>query len=174
MKFRHLAAPLFLACLSPMAFAATDGTLGATSTGDTDVTITIGDVVQVRVQTDVGLSYTPGVDSTGSTGVCVYRNSDDDVNVTLTSTNPDGSDNFRMDDGGTNFVTYSVDFTGSTTNVTGAVSGAANTITDENNTASDCGGGFSHTLGVTATAVSLDAAPAGSYADTITILAEPI
>jgi len=174
MKFSRIVAPIFIACLSPMAMAATDGSLGSTSTGDTDVTITIGDVVQVTVQQDVGLTYTPGSPSTGATGVCVYRNSNANVNVTLTSANPDGSNNFRMSDGGTSFITYAVDLTGSTTNVIGAVSGTANTITDENNTSTNCGGAFSHSVGVTATAANLDAAPAGSYTDTITILAEPI
>ena len=173
MKFRYLAVPAFVACLSPLAIAANNGNLGSTSTGDTDVTITIGDVVQVSVQQNVSLTYTPGSPSNGSTGVCVYRNSDADVNVTLTSANPDAANNFRMTDGA-NFILYGVDFTGSTTNVTGAVSGTANSISDENNASTNCGGAFSHSIDVTATAVNLDAAPAGSYTDTITILAQPI
>lgn len=170
---RQIAAPALLTVLSPLALAANDGTLGSTSTGDTDVNITIGDVVQVRVEQDVNLTYTPGSDSTGSTGVCVYRNSDADVNVTLTSANPDGSNNFRMAGGG-NFITYAVDLTGATTNITGAVSGTANSVSDEDNSAADCSGGFSHSIDVTASSTNLDSAPAGTYADTITILAEPI
>jgi len=173
MKFRLLATPFLLACLSPVALAETDGTLGSTSTGDTDVTITIGDVVQVSVQQDVTLSYTPGSNSTGNTGVCLYRNSNDDVNVTLTSANPDGSNNFQMVDGA-NTIQYSVDFTGGTTPVTGALSGDVNLVDNVNSTSATCGGVYTHTLGVTASAVNLDAAPAGSYSDTVTILAEPI
>ncbi|MGH1469992.1 MAG: hypothetical protein ACRBCS_02285 [Cellvibrionaceae bacterium] len=170
MKIKHLVLPLALCCSSAV-FAANNGTLGATSTGDTDVTITIGDVVQVSVEQDVNLTYTPGVDSTGTTGLCIYRNSDADVDVTLTSAN-DNAGAFRMADG-TNFITYSVDLSGSTTALTGIASAFLNTLSDEDNTSSSCSGGYSHDLDVTVTAANLDAAQAGTYSDTVTVLVAP-
>jgi len=174
MKFRYLATAIVLTALSPVAISATDGTLGATSTGETDVTITIGDVVQVLVEGNVPLTYTPGVNSTGGTTVCIYRNSNANVNVTLSSGN-ENAGVFRMNDGGTNFLPYSVDFTGSTTALTNVVSSAINAISDEDNASSNCGGApYSHSLDVTASSTDLDAAPAGSYLDTLTILAAPI
>jgi len=173
MKLRNLVIPAALV-FSPLAFSATDGALnGTSSTGTTDVSITIGDLVKVSVEQDVSLTHTPGSPSTGSTGVCIYRNSDANVDVTLTSTNPGASDEFQMNDGGTNDILYTVDFSGSSTSASDVSSGTLTTISDENNTASDCAGGFSHDLDITVAAVDLDAAPAGSYSDTITILVAP-
>lgn len=170
MKFKHFVLPVALCC-SSMAFAANDGTLGSTSTGDTDVSITIGDVVQVSVEQDVALTYTPGSDSTGATGLCIYRNSDADVDVTLSSSNED-SGVFRMSDG-TNFIAYTVDLSGGTTALTDVASSFLNTISDEDNSSSSCSGSYSHDLDVTVTAADLDAAQAGSYTDTVTILVAP-
>lgn len=164
MKLQKLLLPMALS-FSTVAFGASDGTLGSDSTGTTDVSVTIGDLVQVSVEQDVGLTHTTGSNSNGSTGVCVYRNSDADVAVTLTSANATGT-TFRMADG-TNYIPYAVDFDGARD------SGTQFIVSDENNTSSNCGGVYSHSLDVQALAADLDAAGAGTYLDTITILVEP-
>jgi hypothetical protein len=166
MKLRNLLVPSVLA-LSSIAMSANAGTLGANSSDSVDVSVDIADLVRVTVEGDITLTHTLGSPSSDSTGICLYRNSDAGVDVTLTSANPD-SGNFRMHDGGTSYIIYSV-----TLGATTFSSGATNGYTDENNSSSTCGGGYSHSLTVDATAVELDGAAAGSYSDTISILVEP-
>lgn len=170
MKFQKTLLALALVC-SPVAFAATQGDLDSTSSeGSTDVSITIDPLVQVTVQGDIALgSATAGTDATQGTGICIYRNGDADVDVTLTSEWADAGA-FRMVHSvdGTEFLGYSVDLSG-----TAFDSGSANTISDENNSSSSCGGAWSHTLNVTVLGTDIDAATAGAYADTVTILVAP-
>lgn len=171
MKLRYLALPLSILAASSVV-AETDGTLGATSEGSTDVSITISDLVQVSVEQDVALTQTLGSDSTGATGVCIYRNSDADVDVTLTSTNPSATNQFQLSDG-TNVIPYVVDLTGTSTNATDVASASTTTVTDENNVSADCGGAFPHSVDVTVAQADLESAQAGNYSDTITILVQP-
>lgn len=180
MKLRHFATPFLLAALSPLAISATDGSLGTSSQGTTDIDIAIGDFVQISGMSDIDLgAATAGSASTGNTGACIYRNSDDDVDVTFTSSVDTANGNtgaFRMENSDTAgvFLPYSVSLTGASTNLVGVGSGGtASTISDEDNSSSSCGGGSSHTLSVTVSATTIDTAEVGAYADTITVLVAP-
>lgn len=168
MNYRNWVLPLALVC-SPITMAATDGDLGATSEASTDVSIEITPVVRVSVEQDIVLTYTAGDNSTGGTGLCIYRNADEDVDVTVQS---DDASAFELISGASS-LNYSVDLTGGSTNLSDLTSGLANTLSDENNTSSNCAGGYSHDLAVTVLAADLDAAPAGTYSDTIEILVAP-
>ncbi|MEX1032640.1 MAG: hypothetical protein WDZ30_04720 [Cellvibrionaceae bacterium] len=172
MQLRRLIFPLALVC-SPVVFGANDGTLGSTSTGDTDVSVTIGDLVQVLVEGDISLTYTPGSNSTGTAGLCIYRNGSSSVDLTLSSANQDAGA-FQMISG-TDLLPYAVALSGDDT-VGSIASGTGNTLTGANTTSSNCGGAgnFGHDIDVTVQGTDLDAAPAGTYVDTITILVEPV
>lgn len=68
------------------AMAATDGSLGASSTGTTDVTLGIPDRVQISDVKNLGLGTWSGSgDLVGSTSFCVYRNGGAGYDVTLTT-----------------------------------------------------------------------------------------
>ena len=57
------------------AFAATQGTLGATSQGSLDITLTIDQLVQISALNDIALgNYTGGANMTGVDDLCVYSN----------------------------------------------------------------------------------------------------
>jgi hypothetical protein len=157
---------------SPTAVAATDGSLGSTSSGETVVSVSVPDLVQVTVQGDIALTHTVGSSSTGSTGLCIYRNGSSSVELTLTSANPDASNVFQMA-AGTSRLPYSIGLTGGDT-ITNFTSGTAESLNGADSASSTCSGSYSHSMDVTVQSSDLDAAAAGSYSDTVTILVEPV
>ncbi|MCB1644178.1 MAG: hypothetical protein KDI36_01930 [Pseudomonadales bacterium] len=75
-----------LALISSASMAATDGSLGADSTGTSDLSLTINDRVQITGVDDIALgAYSGSGVLTGETEFCVYRNGGDNYKVTLTT-----------------------------------------------------------------------------------------
>ncbi|HKI75446.1 MAG TPA: hypothetical protein VJ998_12405 [Pseudomonadales bacterium] len=70
------------------AMAATDGGLGANSTGTSDVTLSIADRVQVTDVHDIALGAYGGTGNmTGTSDFCVYRSGGDNYKLTVTTDN---------------------------------------------------------------------------------------
>lgn len=92
-----------------VAFAATDGTLGATSTGRANMTITINRELRISNLNDINLGTFDPANSPlfGTDTLCIYDNGLAGYQVTLSSTN--GAGVFQMQNG-TDFVTYSVEY----------------------------------------------------------------
>jgi len=68
------------------AMAASNGTLGANSTGSTDISLSIGDRVQISSVENIALGTWSGSGAmTGTTEFCVYRSGGDDYRVTLST-----------------------------------------------------------------------------------------
>jgi len=156
------------------AIAATDGTLGGTSSGTVDITVDVGDQILITGMTDITGSYVPGSNFTGSSRACVYRNGGTgDFDVQIDSANGTGTD-FRLQDGGV-FVTYDVTFDDG---ASGAVDmdHAVNdntSFTNANTTSPTCGGAPQSTIAIDVPDANLGAVAGGSYADTLTILVAP-
>lgn len=75
------------AWISTAVFAASDGTLGATSSGTSDVTLTINDLVRITGVDDIALGAYGGSGAlTGQSEYCVFRNGGDNYKLNLTST----------------------------------------------------------------------------------------
>lgn len=157
--------------LGATATAATDGTVGFNSTGTVVITLDVNDEVRISNLTDINLGVFAGVDASGSSAACVYRNGTGAYQITATGDGVAGA--FTLTDG-TNTVAYSVDFddgsgalamTSGTTLAgrTGADPGSATCATTGNN------------ANVTATVLATDAAtlPAGTYAGTLTLVVAP-
>ncbi len=155
-------------------FAATQGNLGPNSTGTVDISVGVGDQIQISGLADITGPYVPGSDFTGSSTACVYRNGGTgDFNVTITSANGSGTD-FRLNDAGT-FVVYDVTFSDS---VSGAVDMDNNVLdntnfTNANTTSPICGGSPQSTIAINVPDANLGAVGAGTYADTLTIVVAP-
>jgi spore coat protein U-like protein len=134
------------------AWAATDGTVGATSSGSVDVLLVIPSLIQVVVEGNVDLgTFDPAAaaDETGAIGACVRTNGATTYDITATSAN-DNAGVFRMSDGaGFNRDNVGPGF--STCTATG--NGKIDVVVPEANM-----------LG----------AEAGSYQDTVTLLVAPI
>src|SRR5579871_542163 len=98
--------------LPSLVFAASQGTLGTTSTGTVGVSITIPSLVQVTGLLDIAVgtvSSVPSLGVTGSTSACIYSNLQSpqvgDYFVTASS-NVSGSV-FKAKGSGSNYITYS-------------------------------------------------------------------
>ncbi len=155
---------------STTAMAATDGTLGLSSTGTTDISIIKGDTAQITGLADMAMApWTTGDPApVDSTTACVYT-STGAYQVTPTSANGAGAQ-FRMADGG-NFLVYDVNWNDGTGNVNlnnGAVQGGR-----AGSTTVGCGGATNATVQVNVTLGNVTAAPVGNYADTLTLLIAP-
>ena len=91
------------------AIAATDGTLGATSTGRANLTVTVSREMRVSNLNDLALgTYDPAAAPlTGIETLCVFDNATTGYQVTLSSANGAGA--FEMHNG-TSVVVYNVDY----------------------------------------------------------------
>jgi len=162
------------AMISGASFAANDGTAGPTSSGDSLVSLTINDRVQITSITDIALGAYGGTgDLTGETEFCVYRNGGDDYQLTLTSdttgfwvkstTTTDTIDFVaKVDD--------SLDASSGEVMAQGAASGVALTGANSLN----CGGVDNAAMYVSLLEADLQAAPTSVYQATVTMLVEPI
>ncbi len=177
MKLNKLAKGLVIAgamIVGGSAIAATQGNLGLTSTGTVDITVGVGDQIQITALADMGGAYVPGTDFTDTSPACVYRNGGTgDFNVTMTSANGSGTD-FQLNDAGT-FVVYDVTFNDS---VSGAVDMDNNVLnntdfTNANTVSPTCGGSPQSTIAINVPDANLGAVAAGTYADTLTIVVAP-
>lgn len=173
---------LVLFILSKPAFSATQGNLGATSTGTVNVTITIPPLVQISALSDIALSSTSTFSATGSTTACIYSNVATPLGsyyITATSLNASGG-NFRVKDNGTDVITYSAYWGNTATAMQTApalVSGTKSAQqTGANTNSPTCG---TSTITPTAnfninfSAAQLQVAPAATYTDVVTLLITP-
>jgi hypothetical protein len=165
-------------------FAATDGTLGTTSTGTTDISVTKTKLAQISALTDLTIaSYTlGGGDQHMESTACIYSSS---VNggYRVTATGSGATNAFTLDDGASHTIAYTViwnsggvgalGITGAalTTNVqTAALTGAAM----DSATCAGAVAGPTAQLNVNILGSVMDAAPAGTYTGTLTVVVAPV
>lgn len=170
---------LFAGCLAAMpgtAFAATQGTVGSTSTGSVSISATIPGRVQISGLTDVVFgTVDPTVAASRAEDVCVWSNSSG-KGYTVSASGDGSSNAFTLSDG-TNTLPYSVEWAGSSGQSSGTalVSGTALGGLTSTATSPTCSAGPSATasLIVKMTAASLQAAAASSYTGTLTLVVAP-
>ena len=158
--------------------AANDGSLGTTSTGDLDISLTISDVVQISKMTDITLAQNASGGADGSDTVCVYANGDGNYNLLMAGSGDANGDALELDGAATS-VAYSVEFTDGTasTTQTSALVGAANAVSgfNGNATAADCGGAAATnaTITVSVSPADYQAAAVDTYTDTLVLTVAP-
>ncbi len=177
MQFAKISLAVAAFAVSGITFAATNGTPGPTSTGSSVVTIIKQDAVQITKVDDLNFAN-PGFLSTAarlSDDVCVFSTTTG-YNVTLTSLNG-AAGAFALSDG-TNSFPYAVAW-GTTGFAAGAGSpvtaGTALTGQTGDNVNPDCGGAAATNAAfdVTIAAADYNAAPTGTYTDTLTMVVAP-
>lgn len=155
---------------------ATDGSLGTTSTGTSDLRVTIADLVRI---TNVGNldfgSYSGSGALDANDNVCIYRNIPA-ATYRVTASANEGSFVVKS---GADSIAYSVFWnhaTGTTGETAVSYSSPTATQTGANNTSEDCGGGASLNANfhVHFDASPLQAAPAGIYTGTLVLFVEPV
>lgn len=161
------------------AVAATQGTLGTTSTGTVGVSLTINPVYQVTSLTDFVLGTYGGTGAmTGNQDVCVYTNdATRSYGVRVTDSSTMSATGFSVQNAGaTAQIPYTLRWNDAT-GIAGNTALAYNTrlaSIDANITSATCAtGGDSANLQISLLATDLQAAPAGSYTTTVSVLIEP-
>ena len=187
-RFTKLAAATAVAALtSAGAMAASDGTLGTTSTGTTEVSISKGTLVQVTGMQD--LAYAPAnsfaaIPAAGvlSVNVCVFSSTAGYTMVATGSEAPQAAGEFNMYNGGialdaTDYINYTLDFTDNTTLAPQTVSlvrGAATINLSSGTSTLGCAGdagSVNSTITSTIDGVEFDAAVNNAiYSETVTMI----
>ncbi len=146
------------------AIAATDGSLGVTSTGTSVVTIIKDNAVQITNVDDIdlGTHATLGANAVASDDVCVFS-STSAYNLTVTSANGI----FELQNGG-DAIPYALTWDAAAVTESGVMSGLTG-----DNTSLNCSGGTNATFEVTVDSADFNAANPGTYTDTLTLLVQP-
>lgn len=157
------------------AFAATDGTLGSTSQGDLDISLSIANLIQISNFSDLALgAYSGTGDLEGNDDLCVYRNNAGGQ-YTITATASEGS--FKVVAGAEEipYAAYFNDVTGTTGEIPLAYSTATATQSGANTVSADCSsGGLRANVHVKVLEADLQAAEPGSYSGTLILTANPV
>jgi spore coat protein U-like protein len=149
---------------SGSALAATDGALGATSSGSSVVTVIKQNAVQISNVDDLtfpSLAVMDGTNNSLDDDVCVF-NSTGSYAVTVTSNNP----NFELLNG-TNAIGYGVTWNG-----VDATTGQLTGLTGDS-TSTNCSGGTNANFEVTVSVADFNSAAPGTYTDTLTLAIVP-
>ncbi len=178
MKLFRIALIATLTTTSGFVFAAVDGTLGTTSTGTSDISVTKENTALISGIDDIafgtlGLLPTPAVETSA---MCVYSANAGAYGITISSGN--GAFTMNEPNGGT--LAYSVRWADSS-GILAAVTDSTPTTTllgssTELDCASDTAGGVANSnaiLEVTIVDTDYNAAPSGDYTDTLTLLITP-
>jgi len=159
-----------------ISFAATDGTLGATSTGDTGITLGVSNLVRITGMNDLSFGTYSGVaDFKKDDDVCIWTNQAGG-NYKVTPKGDGASFAFTVTRGAGSPLAYTVKWN-NTTGVSGNTSLTANTLSGAfsgaSTTSSTCGGGVNANLQVIFDEATLLSSVPGTYTGVITLVISP-
>jgi hypothetical protein len=161
--------------LAGPADAATQGSIGATSTGSVAITASVPNRALITSLTDVSFTNAdPSVAATSSQGPCVWSNTST-RNYTITASGSGTSGAFTVASG-SSVIPYSVGWANSAgaTSLTALTAGTASSAVASNATNISCGGSGNSTLKVTIGATDLQNMVAtNSYTGTLTLVVTP-
>jgi len=153
-------------------FAANDGVVGPTSTGDLNIELTILDEVRISNLSDIVLGTFAGADLSGNSGACVFRSGTGNYEITADGSGAGGA--FELSDG-TNSVPYTVTYDDGT-GAAALTSGTALTGQTGGDPASDtCAtiAGDNGSIDVNVLATDMASLPAGAYNGLLTLTVAP-
>ena len=156
------------------ALAATDGTMGATSSGTSDISLTVNDRVQITSVADIDLgAYGGSGGMSGLSAFCVYRNGGNDYTLTLTADTGDFELSSATTGDSIAFAARVDDDTDASDGLAAAYGVASGALTGS--ASINCGGADNASLHVSFAESDLQAvSSANDYQATVTILVTPI
>lgn len=168
-----LVAALSASALSGVAFAATQGSLGSTSTGTSSLNATVTDLVQITDVNDITLTAATASDplAGSDSSVCVYSNASGNL-YEITATSANGSGSFLLSDG-SNTMAYTVSWTDSSSGNASLTEGAQSTSNFAGSAQTNCGDGNTSSVALNVPAATWTTSPAGAYTDTLTLVVAP-
>lgn len=181
--FSHFRCPLAMGvaasfALASPALAATQGTLGATSTGSVNINASVPGRVRISGLTDVSFANVdPSAPVASAQNVCVWSNTST-RGYRITASGSGASSAFTLANGALPVVPYTVQWaqTSGQTSGTSLVAGTALTALTSSATNSDCSAGpsASASLVVSVASAALQSMTAGvTYNGTLTLVVAP-
>ena len=169
-----LAAALSVSAVGGVAFAATQGSLGSTSTGTSSLSATVTDLVQIKDIQDISINGTDtSLPKTGTGTACVYSNATSNAyKITATSANSSGGGAFTVQSG-SNTMDYTLQWSGKGGSPITLTSGTQSATVFTGNDSATCASGDLSTANVSIPAATWTTSPAGDYADTLTLVVAP-
>ncbi|MEM7079484.1 MAG: hypothetical protein AAF513_12730 [Pseudomonadota bacterium] len=171
-------AMLWMAACALQTFAANDGSVGPTSTGEITVQLTKGDAVRISDLDDMFFGAGTALPPKQHDDICVYSTTGSYTITASSNGNGSGGPQFRMLSATTTqFVRYLVEYRPDTFsqngdvlthNVPSATYNNADTVSDT------CSGGVNSRLIIEIHAPTFAAATPDTYTDTLTLLVTPI
>ena len=157
---------------SSTSVAATDGAFGLVSQGSTDISIIRGDTAQASGLEDIILApWSQGDPSPrGTATACIYT-STGSYQISASSSNGAGT-TFRLSSG-TSFINYTVRWNDGVSGLQRAYNGTPLTGLVGDSTSANCGGANPATIQVNILRSNMQAAPTGTYSDTLTVMITP-
>ena len=158
-----------------MALAATQGSLGTTSTGTVTVSITIPALVQISGLSDLTIASASSFPATASTTACIYSNVASPLgSYYVTASSANGSAGvFKVKDSGTDYITYTAYWTDTVETKELASGTKTAQRAGGNSTALDCGSSSNANFNISIAATDVQTVPAATYTDTVTLLISP-
>ena len=166
-----------LGFLPGIALAASDGTLGPTSTGSVNISITVPEQIKISKLADANLTdWTGSGNKSKNEKVCVYTNKPSGTyQVTLTGDGPGGS--FVLTSPEPQELPYTVEWNDEPANNANAVLASPGvTITGQtgaDTTSNTCSGGNTSNARVRIVSSEFNKVHAGTYTGNLSILVEP-
>ena len=154
-----------IALLSMSNFAATDGTLGATSSGSLNITATIDDLVNISRLDDLDVGSLSPSNLTATEAFCIYRNGTGAYQITATGSGTGGA--FAVTDGSID-LPYTL-----TINGNAVAPGAPLSGTGANQTSIVCGATDNAALTIAFNSTEIAAANTGLYSGVLTLTVAP-
>jgi len=176
MKIRHhILATVIAGLASSAAFAATDGSMGSTSSGQVNLNLEVLDSVEISSLNDIDFGQYGGTDTgniNAGDAFCVYRNGGDGYTITPTSNNGKFALAGLLGDE----INYTVKLAGAATGASSAtaVSYNAASATFTGSAQRDCGSADNASVDVSINESDIRAASTDTYSDTLVLLVSPI
>ncbi len=169
---RALAMTLFALLTPDLGQSATDGLLGLVSQATSDISIIVGDTAQASGLEDIVLApWSDGqAPPRGTANACIYS-STGLYQVSAASSNGAGT-NFRLQSG-SDFIIYTVRWNDGVNGLQRVDNGIPLSGRVGDSTSLDCGGADPATIQVNISLPRIQAAPFGSYVDTLTVMITP-
>lgn len=157
-------------------FAATQGTVGGTSSGDLDITVNVADAVRISGLNDLTATFDGTNDVVLSDSACIYRNGTGLYEITAVGDGGTGTD-FSITDGASPAIAYTVNWNdqavaGAGVPVTSGLAVTGQTGADDSSTTCATTG-LNSAVEVTILATDLIAAPSSSYVGTLFLSVSP-
>lgn len=177
-QIARVAAPMiFTAALlaSQPAFSATQGSVGATSSGSVDISVSIPQLTRISALNDIALGAWSGVGAmSGSDSLCVWTTTGG-YNITASGDGAGGA--FTLDDGGGTTLPYTVEWADTAGAGSGTALTSGNALAGQTaaatSTTCNSGASLDATVLVDIAEAALSSVTDGAYTGTLTLVVAP-